>query len=208
MREFDLAWDCYAFALYMAQEINHNDLWASGAVRLAELIYNWGDPRDALPFLERAQKRGISDQRLRVWLSATEARIYAMTGNADKFVRALARAKNITLPESLTDDIYRTDYNPVAVAGREGACFIWLRKPESALPGLQDELATETSIRGRSLVLANLGRVHGQLGDVKTACNQLLASLDITEQIKSLNTLNRIYQGRAELEPWKSSGEV
>ena len=72
MREFDLAWDCYAFALSMAQEINQNDLWASGALRLAELIWEWGDPRDALPFLERAQKRGISDQRLRVWLSAVE----------------------------------------------------------------------------------------------------------------------------------------
>jgi len=38
MREFNLAWDAYAFALKMAQEIGHKDLWASGAVRLAELF--------------------------------------------------------------------------------------------------------------------------------------------------------------------------
>ena len=93
MREFNLAWDAYAFALKMAQEIGHKDLWASGAVRLAELVMEWGDPLDGLPFLQDAQRKGIHDQRLRVWVSTVETKIYAMTGNMDKFLIALEQSK-------------------------------------------------------------------------------------------------------------------
>jgi tetratricopeptide (TPR) repeat protein len=210
MREYDLAWNCYAFALNMAQDIHHDDLWAAGAVRLAELIWGWRNPLDALPFLEEAQKRGIRDQRLGVWLSATEARIYAMTGSMDVFLRASDRSKKITLPESLSGDIYRTDFNPSEVARRESDCFMDLCQPERALPTMKEALATcdPTSTRYRSVLLANVGRVYGQLGDVKTACKLLLESLDITTQVKSLVTLRRIYKGRSELDSWKDSGDV
>jgi DNA-binding SARP family transcriptional activator len=204
--EFDLAWKSSAFALNMAQEIHHNDLWAASAVRLAELLWEWGEPRQGLLFLEEAHKRGISDQRLRVWLSSAEAQIHARTGNMDAFLRALKLSKDITLPISLADDIYRTRFNPRMVAGYEAAGFIWLREPERALQLLKER--NPISTREHSLHLGNLGRVYGQLGDVTKACGLLLESLGITKQTKSLNALQRVYQGRAELEPWKNSGEV
>jgi DNA-binding SARP family transcriptional activator len=209
MREDTLAWNAYAFALRMAQEINHTDLWAAGAVRLAELLMVWGEPREALPFLEEAQRKGIHDPRLRVWLSATETKIYATTGNMDAYLRTLESSKKITLPTSLAHDPYRTDINPLMLAWYEGACLMSLHQPESALP-LINMFATSdpTPTLQRSLHLASMGRVHGQLGDVRKACELLLESLCITSQTKSINALKGIYQGRSELDPWKESGDV
>jgi DNA-binding SARP family transcriptional activator len=209
MREDTLAWNAYAFALRMAQEINDTDLWAAGAVRLAELLMVWGEPREALPFLEEAQRKGIHDPRLRVWLSATETKIYAKTGNMDAYLRTLESSKKITLPTSLAHDPYRTDINPLMLAWYEGACLMSLHQPESALP-LINMFATSdpTPTLQRSLHLASMGRVHGQLGDVRKACELLLESLNITAQIKSLNALKGIYQGRGELDPWKDNADV
>jgi DNA-binding SARP family transcriptional activator len=211
IREYNLAWNYYTFSMKTAQDINHTDLWASGVARLAELLIRWGEPHRALPLLEAAQKRIAHDPQLRVWLATIEAEIYAMTEDMDGCLRALNRSKNITLPASPANNPYGIGFiNPSVIAGYEGACWMRLHKPELALPALNEAFATHnpTSLLRRSLILANTGRVHAQLGDVTKAYQMLLESLNITEQTKSLIALQRIYQGRAELDPWEKSGEV
>jgi DNA-binding SARP family transcriptional activator len=206
--EFDLARKSYAFALNMAQEIHDNDLWAAGAVHLAELIIEWGEPQEALPFLEEAHTREIDDQRLCVWLSSVEAEVYARAGNREKFLIAWEQSKDITLPQSLAHDPYRTRFTPSMVAGYEARSFLWLRQPERALPLLKEQERYPTFTRGRSLRLGNQGKAYAQLGDVKKACEILLESLSIITETKSLFALQRVYQGRSELDPWKESGDV
>jgi DNA-binding SARP family transcriptional activator len=210
IREWNLAWNHYAFALNMAQEINDANLWGSVVARLAELLIYWGEPQEALSFLEEAQKRGIDDQRLRVQLASIEAEVYARAKDMDACLRALAESEKIPLTVSLADDRYRTGFNPSVAKGWEGACWIWMGKPELALPALDEALATyePANVLRRSYLLANRGRVYGQLGDLKTSCKLLLESLNITAQTKSLIALQRVYQGRSELDPWKESGDV
>ncbi len=82
-------------------------------------------------------------------------------GDVDGCLHSLERSKDVTLPISLTDDIYATGFNPSRAAGYEGACFVRLRQPERALPALKEAFALcdPTSIRRRSTLLADIGTV-------------------------------------------------
>ncbi len=210
IREYHLAWDYYKFSLKIAQDTHNRDLWANGVGRIALLLIYWGQPQQALPLLREAQRNDIHNQRLKPWLSAIEAEIHAMMGDVDGCLRSLEQSRNVTLPTSFTDDIYATGFNPSRAAGYEGACFVRLRQPERALPALQEALmlCDPTSLRRRSTLFADIGTVHAQLGDVKTACELILHSLDMTAQTKSLVVLQRIYKGRRALDPWKNSATV
>ena len=110
----------------------------------------------------------------------------------------------------MADDPYKTSVNALTLAEYESAYLMRLRKPELALPIHNKVIAAydPTDIRHRSFLLARGGKMHAQIGEVKTACKLLLDSLGITEQMKSLVMLQRIYQGRVDLEPWKDRGEV
>jgi tetratricopeptide (TPR) repeat protein len=210
IREYDLAWEYYKFSLKIAQDAHNTDLWVNGIGRIALLLIYWGQPQNALPLLHQAQSREIHNQRLRPWLAAIEAEVHAMMGNIDACRRALDLTKKVNLPLSLTDDIYGTGFNSSRAAGYEGACFMRLHKPELALPALKRAFALcdPAPLRRRSTLLADIGTVHAQLGDFKTASALILQSLDMTDQTKSLVVLQRIYKARAELDPWRHCSEV
>ena len=212
IQEIDLAWEYYKFALKIAQDSHSTDLWASAVGRIALLLIHWGQPQQALPLLQEANKKEIHNQRLRSWLFAIEAEIQAMLGNVDACRRSLDLVKHVNLPFSLVDDTYKTGFNLPQVAGYEGACFIRLHQPERALPALKDALIscdpTASRPRLRAILLTDIGTTYAQLGDVKMASASLLQALDMTTQTKSFELIQRIYKGKSELDPWKNSTEV
>ena len=210
IREYDLAWEYYKFALKLARDTRNTDLYATVMGRIALLMIYWGQPAHALPLLHSAKANEMHNIHLRPWLRAIEAEIQSMLGNATACQQLLEQAKSVVPPSSLADDIYATGFNPSRAAGYEGACFVRLRLPERALPALEEALVLcePTSLRRRSTLLADIGTVHAQLGDVKTACSFILQSVEVTAQTKSLAVLQRIYKGRSELDPWKDSADV
>jgi tetratricopeptide (TPR) repeat protein len=210
IREYDLAFGYYKFSLKIARDIGDHELWASGVGRLALLFIYWGHPQNALPWLQEAHKNDIQNQQLRLWLWAIEAEIYAMLGKSDQCFRALDRSKEVSSPLSSKDDMYSTGFNESRMLGYEGACFVRLHRPELALPALQGALAScdPTSLRRRATLFADIGIVHAQLGEVRTASELMLQSLDTTVQIKSLVVLQRVSKGRGELNRWSKSAEV
>ncbi|HEU5376431.1 MAG TPA: helix-turn-helix domain-containing protein [Ktedonobacteraceae bacterium] len=210
IREYDLAWDYYKFSLKVARDVHNPDLWAAGSGWIALLHIYWGQPQHALPLLHEVQRQELQNQRLRAWLSAIEAEIYAKLGDADACMRCLDKSKGISLPLSLADDVYRTGFDLSRSAGYEGSCFVLLRQPERALPALNEasRLCDPASLHRRAMHLADRGSVYAQLGDVQTACSFMLDALDVTEQSKSLVGLQKVYKGRKELDSWKDNGEV
>src|SRR5579884_2486495 len=80
IKEYDLAWSYYKFALKVALDTGNTDLWAAGIGRVALLLIYWGEPHNALPLLQEAQKRQLHNQRIGPWLSAIEAEIHAGMG--------------------------------------------------------------------------------------------------------------------------------
>ena len=210
IKEYDLAGEYYRFALRVAQDSDNLDLWANGVGRIALLFIYWGEPQNALPFLQLAQKKEIQNQLLKPWLRAIEAEIYAMRGDVNAMHRALDLSKLPSLPNIAELDTYGTGYNPSRAAGYEGSCFVRLHQPERALPALQQALTLcePTSLRRHSTLIADIGTVYAQLGDVNAACRLINKSLEITDQTKSLVVLQRVYKARRDLEPWKDSPEV
>lgn len=55
IKEYDLAWTYYKFALKVALDTGNMDLWAAVIGRVALLLIYWGEPRNALPLLQEAQ---------------------------------------------------------------------------------------------------------------------------------------------------------
>lgn len=211
IKEYDLAWSYYKFALKVALDTGNIDLWAAGIGRVALLLIYWGEPQNALPLLQEAQKRQLHNQRIGPWLSAIEAEIHAGMGNEDTCLRLLEKPKSVTLPTSLDDDFYHiTDFNDSRVAGYEGACFVRLHKPELALPALEDALTLcdPAFLLQRSGQIADIGTVHAQLGDPKEACRLLSQALDMTMQTKSLVVVQRVCKARNELNRWQRNAEV
>jgi tetratricopeptide (TPR) repeat protein len=209
IREYDLAWEYYKFSLKVAQDTGNFDLWANGVGRIALLFIYWGEPQNALPFLQQAQKGEVQSQLLKPWLRAIEAEIHAMRSDVNAMQRALELSK---LPGDIADDpnVYSTGYGLSRVAGYEGSCFVRLHQPERALPVLQQALTLcePTSLRRHSILIADIGTVYAQLGDVNSSCKLINKSLEITDQTKSLVVLQRVYKARRALEPWKDSSEV
>lgn len=210
IKEYDLAWSYYKFALKVALDTGNTDLWAAGIGRVALLLIYWGEPHNALPLLQEAQKRQLHNQRIGPWLSAIEAEIHAGMGNEDECLRLLEKPKSVTLPDTLDDDRYATGFNPSRAAGYEGACFVRLHKPELALPALEQAFALcdPASLRRQSTLIADVGTVHAQLGNPKEACRLLSQALDMTMQTKSLVVVQRVCKARNELNHWKQSAVV
>jgi DNA-binding XRE family transcriptional regulator/tetratricopeptide (TPR) repeat protein len=210
IKEYDLAWSHYKFSLKTAMDTGNIDLWATGVGRVALLQFYWGEPQDGLLWLQETRKRQPQNQRIRAWLSAIEAEIYAGLGKKDACLRFLEKSRSVTLPATLDDDRYSTNFNTSRAAGYEGACFLLLREPDLALSALEQSLAScnPTALVRQSRLRADKGIVYAQLGNPKEACHLLRQSLDVTMKTKSLVVMQRVYKARNELDPWKQSAEV
>ncbi|HEU5230772.1 MAG TPA: helix-turn-helix domain-containing protein [Ktedonobacteraceae bacterium] len=210
IKEYDLAWTYYKFALKVALDSGNRDLWAAGIGRVALLLIYWGEPHHALPLLHEAQRTPPDDQRISLWLAAIEAEIHAIMGNKDTCLRLLDQTKAITLPASLADDRYWTGFDPSRAAGYEGACLMRLHQPTLALPALERAFALcePTFPRSQSMLIADMGTIYAQLGEPKEACRFLQQALDMTMQTKSLVVVQRVCKARSELRPWKDNEDV
>lgn len=211
IRERKLSNAYYTFALKVALDIEHTDLWAAGVARMGLYHFHWGNPGDALPLLQGAQRATVHDVRVKGYLSAMEALIHAEMGNADICLRSLEQAKNVELPTG-DGDICWTGFGPSVMAEFEGACFVRLRQPKNAIGSLKESLnlLEPTYLRGHASAsrIVDMGNAHAQLGDPQGACRLFGEALSQALQTKSMSTLQRIYKAKAELDRWKGISDV
>ena len=80
------------------------------------LIY-WEQPQEALPLLQEAQQLAIQSPRIRCWLAAVEAEVYAHLDDANACDEALRTAKVLAARDPLGEDSYSTGFNPSRLAG-------------------------------------------------------------------------------------------
>lgn len=210
LREYELSWSYFSFAIRSASESGNTGLWGAIVGDMALSLIYWGHPQYVLPLLEHAGQADLHDAGLRAWHAAIEAEAHTILGDEDAFTRAIDRSKMQTSAGSLGEYTYYSGYDLFRQWGFEGACYVRLHKPELALQALQRSLdyLTPTAIRRHSTVLADIGNVYAQLGDTQQASSYTRQSLDITLQTKSLNHIQRIYATRKELALRGNSSEV
>jgi len=210
LHEYALAWSYYTFSLKAAQAACNHDLWAVGLGRMSLLLIYWQQPHDALPLLQEAQQLTIESNRIACWLAAVEAEVQAQLGDIHACEKALQAARRLAASEPPGEDHYATGMNPSRLAGYEGACFVRLRRPERALPALQQAvtLLDPQAVRRQSTLLTDIGIAYAQQGHIEEACTFAKQALAITTHTRSLSVLERVRLVRRELEPWKEAEDV
>jgi DNA-binding SARP family transcriptional activator len=210
LHEYALSWAYYTFSIKAAQGASNHDLWATGLGRMSLLLIYWEQPQESLPLLQEAHQLTIQSARIRCWLAAVEAEVYAHLDDANACDEALRTAKALTACEPLGEDSYSTGFNPSRLAGYEGACFVRLHRPDRALPALQQALALldPQAIRRQSTLFTDIGIAHAQQGNVQEACKLACQALAITTNTKSRAVLERVLILRKALEPWRETEEV
>lgn len=210
LHEYALAWSYYTFSLKAAQAADNHDLWAVGLGRMSLLLIYWEQPQDAHPLLREARQLTIQCPRIACWLAAVEAEVHAQLGDVDACNAALSAAKEFAKSEPLGEDRYATGMNSSRLAGYEGACFVRLRRPERALPVLQQAAALldPQAVRRQSTIFTDMGMAYAQQGNIHEACKHAKYALVLTTQTKSLSVLERVRLVRQELEPWREIGSV
>src|SRR5205085_9012844 len=140
-----------------------------------------------------ARQLTIQSVRIRCWLAAVEAEVYAHLDDASACDEALRVAKALAACEPFGEDHYATGFNPSRLAGYEGACFVRLHRPERALPALQHALALldPQAIRRQSTLFTDMGIAYAQQGNIQQACKLACQALDITMHTKSRAVLER-----------------
>lgn len=210
IREYQLAWSYYSFSIKAAETARNGDLRAVGLGRVALLLIYCDRSSDALPFIQDALQTDIQNARNRAWLTSIEAEIQASLMNYTACKQALDATNDITHAAVLKADTYATGFNRSRQLGYEGACYVRLRQPELALPILQNALNAigSISLRRSATLYADMGYAYAQLGEVKHACSFAEQALDITAEIQSISTLQRLQAIKVELEPWNNKAEV
>jgi DNA-binding SARP family transcriptional activator/tetratricopeptide (TPR) repeat protein len=210
LHEYALSWSYYTFSLKAAQAADNHDLWAVGLGRMSLLLIYWKQPQDAYPLLREARQLTIQCPRIACWLAAVEGEVHAQLGDADACDAALKTAKEFAKSEPLGEDRYATGMNPSRLAGYEGACFVRLRRPERALPVLQQAVALldPHAVRRQSTIFTDMGMAYAQQGNIQEACKLAKHALVLTTQTKSLSVLERVRLVRQELEPWGETESV
>ncbi|GHO89385.1 helix-turn-helix domain-containing protein [Dictyobacter formicarum] len=208
--EYDLAWSYYAFSLSAAQAAGNHDLWAVGLGRMSLLSIEKHQPQDALTLLVASQKLAVQQNGTRAWLACIEAEANSQLGDLEAFTRAIEIAENIA-PDTIVDnDRYATGFSPSRLAGYKGSGYLQLKKSELALGALQfaESLLTSSSLRRKSVILADMGTAYAGLGDDQKAYEVACQSLTIIRHVRSLSSLQRIYALRTALQPWETAAWV
>jgi tetratricopeptide (TPR) repeat protein len=209
--EYDSAQSCYLFAASAAKEAKNYDLWACALVRHAFIAIYSGQPYDALPLLQGAEKlahRGDAALTTRYWVAAVSAQAYAGTGNLAACQKFLDLAEDARDLEEVIDRGWLR-FDGSRLPEERGACFVKLQEPELAFPALQKALKQyPTPTRRRGMVLTDLATASLQQGNIDQACFYANEVVDIAHQRPSGILKKGMHGLRTQLEPFSQTDTV
>jgi len=219
MHDYAKAESYSKIAIEAARQAANPTLYAVALARTSFLYTYSHQHQEALALIQVARRfaRQSPISIVSYWLAAMEAEVHAklFTSQFDQVVssrslKALEEAENI-IDQPEEDDRYCTKFSPASLAAYKGVCFRHLQKPREAEQVLREALASihKNVPGGQATALVDLGSVYAQQGKIEEACNSATQALEIiSKQNKSVNTLQRVYDFRRELEPWASTSYV
>ena len=211
INDYDTAQSCYTFAVTVAKEANHADLWACALVRNAFLPIYDEHYEDALPLLAQADRiaqRGDLALVTRYWIAAVSAEAHAGAGHLVLCQNALDLAEQARSIQNGENGGWLR-FNGTRLPEQRGTCFVNLKQPDLALPALNEALAKHSGpTRRRGMVLNDLARVALQQRNVEQACTYAHQVIEIARQGSSGMLKKRLYVLRAELQPFVQTDAV
>ena len=205
----------YHRALELADATDHHQLaaYALGGMSFLNAYGSNSNPRAALRLAARAAGRADRTQlfSLRSWVALLTAHAHAGLGHSTECISALGQAQDWydkgRRPDEppwmgfLSDAFIRSD---------EGACLVKLGRGRQAVAVLDQALGElpTSSLKLRSVILANRASALGLSGDLDSACGSASESLAIATQIDYVRVVKRIREFSDALDPRLQSSPV
>jgi len=202
---------CYTFAVTIAKEAGHYDLWACALLRNAFLPIYDKYYADAFPLIEEANRivtRGDTALATRYWIAAVSAEAYAGDGNITACQRTLEFAAEVCDMRNGANGGWLR-FDGTRLPELRGACFVHLNQPDLAIPALEEALALQSIlIRRRGMILNDLAHAHLLRRDIEQACTYAHEAVEIASQGSSSMLKKGLYALQMKLEPFAATDAV
>jgi transcriptional regulator with XRE-family HTH domain len=199
----------YSLALTIAQQTGDDTLYAVALARLGELAASQKKTKAALDALQAAQRlSGQAGSTIRSWIAAETAESQAMLFiDRDIWKPSLEQAETFAQHISADEETFGMHFDQARIPGYQGSCYLRQQSPYAAIPALQEALQPlEASGALARAVTLDLAEAHIQAGSVEPACAYLEQGLNAA--LQSQSSLERIYDLRERIEPWKSASQI
>ncbi len=207
MHNYKQAQEYFTHAIKAAQKAEDQTLVAVAIGRINVRPSHKEQLQKYLSLLQVAHRLAAPNATIttRAWLAAREAEAQANIGASNACYRALEQAETVGNQQSVGDDPFWTHFSLPSLAGYKGVCYVRLYHP-LAQDVLLEALTSLPSRKATTLV--DLAGNYAQSGEVEEACKRASQALVLTEQNKSVNTLQRIFDFRLMLDTWSTSQYV
>jgi transcriptional regulator with XRE-family HTH domain len=207
MHNYKQAQDRFTYAIKAAQKAENPALVAVAIGRINVRPSHKEQLQKYLSLLQVAHRLAVPNATIttRAWLAAREAEAQANIGATGACYKALEQAEMVSDQRLVGDDPLWTHFSLPSLAGYKGVCYVRLCHPQ-AQDALLEALTSLPSRKATTLV--DLANSYAQSGEVEEACKRAGQALALTEQNKSVNTLQRICDFRPALDTWSTSRYV
>lgn len=207
MHNYKQAQECFTYAIKAAQKAENPALVAVAIGRINVRPSRNEQLQRYLSLLQVAHRLAAPNATVttRAWLAAREAEAQANIGASNACYKALEQAEAVSDRQLVEDDPLWTHFSLPSLAGYKGVCYVRLCHP-LAQNTLLEALTSLPSRKATTLV--DLANSYAQSGEVEEACKRAGQALALTEQNKSVNTLQRICDFRPALDTWSTSRYV
>jgi hypothetical protein len=211
LKQFDHASYYYEDARALAHEAHNIGLGAFVLCEMSHLATWQGKPRigidHAVAAGQWAQRTG--DRRLRAYTADVAARAYAADGQRHACLTALDTAHTTVTTADDQTPSYSVYTEAVNLSVR-GFCYLELREADRAVSYSQQSLETldRSNARNVAMTIVELGKAYVQCKEVDEAARLLGDAGELAARNSSARLLERLNQGRAELQPWNHTAAV
>jgi tetratricopeptide (TPR) repeat protein len=211
LKQFDHANYYYEDARTLAHEADNIGLGAWVLCYMSHLATWQGKPRvgidHAIAAGQWADRTG--DMRLRAYTADVAARAYAADGQRDACLAALDTAHTaITVADDHTPSY--SAYDEAINISIRGECHLKLGEPDSAISYLQQslEILDQSRVRSVAMTIVDLSEAYVSCNEIEEAAQLLGDAGELTVRNSSARLIERLKQGRAELQPWNHTTTV
>ncbi|MGH3697457.1 MAG: hypothetical protein ACRDRX_26325 [Pseudonocardiaceae bacterium] len=211
LNQFDNAAYYYEDARALAHEAGNIGLGAFVLCQMSQLETWQGRPRIGIDHAVAAQQwaHRTDDVRLRAVTADMAARAYAADGQQEACLRALDTARTV-LPAGDRSPSHAHFYDEALHLSFRGECHLKLGETGHAVSCIQQSLETldPSYARNLAMTIVDLGKARVQGNEIDEAARLFGDAGEIAARNSSARLVERLKQGRAELQPWKRTPAV
>ncbi len=212
LNQFDHANYYYEDARTLAHEADNTELVAFVLCQMSHLATWQGRPRTGIDHAVAAERwaQRTDDMRLRAYTADVAARAYATDGQRDACLTALDTAHTALTATSDQNPSYVQFCDEALHISIRGECHLKLRETDHAVFYARQSLETLDQSRARdmAMTIVDLSQAYVHCKEIDESARLLGDAGELAARNSSARLIERLKQGRAELQPWNHTTAV